>query len=86
MEPVTELTLPFHTPSLYSGSRIRWKAVLEADNDEDNGDNDDDNALISPPHRGLSRLLQDPSAILHGLTGSQFPPLESEHDLWSDRK
>ena len=28
--PVTELVFPFHTPSLYSGSRIRWKAVLAA--------------------------------------------------------
>ena len=29
--PVTELVFPFQTPSLYSGSRIRWKAVLAAD-------------------------------------------------------
>ena len=76
---MTDLTLPFHTPSLYSGSRIRWKAVLEADNDTD--DDYEDNIgliLVSPPHKGFSRLLQDPSAILHGLTGSQGPPSEGE--------
>ena len=29
--PVTELVFPFQTPSLYSGRRIRWKAVLAAE-------------------------------------------------------
>ena len=50
---MTDLTLPFHTPSLYSGSRIRWKAVFEAENDtedDDNkdDDNEDDTKLTSP--------------------------------------
>ena len=45
---MTDLTLPFHTPSVYSGRRIRWKAVLEADNDTEDDDNEDDTSLTSP--------------------------------------
>ena len=41
--------------------------------------NDDENVDVYnvttiPPHNGFSRLLQVPSADLHGLLGSQGPP------------
>ena len=87
--PRTEVTLPRHTPSSYSGSSTRWNAELAARQHHSGvviilkplSIPIKQRPLHSPPHRGLWRLLQEPSADRQGRAGSQGPPAQWPHHI-----
>ena len=54
LSPLTDFTFPFHTPSLYSGNRILWKAVFAAEDIHENvnyDENVDVNIVTTSPQR-----------------------------------